>query len=136
MANISLFRTERADWLFIIPATVVWTSSLLVALWDFVIVQEMRYHATAISAIGLALFMTGVTIRAVGGMTLGRYYSYVLRTLRDHDSKRKLFKADRVVICHHFTSYSSYSLPKLLYAAFVLDSHYDTQRAFVSSDAP
>lgn len=79
-----MFETERADWWFIIPATLVWFSALLVTLWGFVKVQEMTYRLSMVSIVGLVLFLTGIAIRRVAKRTLGKYYSYGLRTLPNH----------------------------------------------------
>lgn len=80
----ALFQTERSDWVFVILATLVFFSALVITTWDFVKAQEMVFRMGAINVAGIALFIVGVTIRMVGRLTLGRYYSYGLRTLRDH----------------------------------------------------
>jgi len=59
-----------------------------VTAWDFVQIQEMIYHFGIVPAIGLILFLTGVVIRAVGRRTLGKYYSYGLRMLPNHQLVR------------------------------------------------
>jgi len=79
-----LFETSREDWAFVFSASLVWALSLLVTLWDFVVLQEMTYRLSFVSAAGLALFIAGVIIRAVAKRTLGKYYSYGLRTLPEH----------------------------------------------------
>jgi len=78
------FQTERADWGFIVPATLIWASSLLVTAWDFVQLQGMIYRFGVVNTLGLILFLTGVVMRRVGKKTLGKYYSYGLRTLPNH----------------------------------------------------
>jgi len=75
------FQTERADWGFIVPATLIWASSLLITAWDFVQLQGTIYRFGVVNALGLALFLTGVVMRRVGKRALGKYYSYGLRTL-------------------------------------------------------
>jgi len=87
------FETAREDWVFVIPATFVFALALLVTAWDFVIVQKMIYRFDVVSAVGLILFVTGVIIRIVGRRTLGKYYSYGLRTLPDHKLiKHRIYK--------------------------------------------
>jgi len=72
-------KIEKADWYFIIPATAVWALSLLVTAWDFLQLQGMVYRFGVASAVGLALFLAGVSLRAVGKRTLAKSYSYVLK---------------------------------------------------------
>ena len=67
-----------------IPASLVWALSLLVTLWNFVVLQETTHRLSLVSDAGLALFIAGVIIRAVAKRTLGKYYSYGLRTLQEH----------------------------------------------------
>jgi len=80
----SLFQTQREDWPFIILASLIFFSALLVTLWDFVQIQEMTYRLSLVSVVGLGLFVIGVSIRRVAKRTLGKYYSYGLRTLLNH----------------------------------------------------
>lgn len=79
-----MFQTERGDWVSVILATMVFFSALVITTWDFVKGQEMVFRMGAMNVAGIALFVVGVTIRIVGRLTLGRYYSYGLRMLRDH----------------------------------------------------
>lgn len=79
---MTLFQTKRADWGFIIPATLVFILALLVTIWDSVQVQGMIYRFGIVNAVGLGLFVTGVSIRLMARRTLGRYFSHVLRTLQ------------------------------------------------------
>lgn len=78
-----LFQTEREDWRFVVSATVVFALALVVAVWDFVVIQKMIYRFGVLNVIGLVLFLVGISIRVVGRITLRRYYSYGLRTLPD-----------------------------------------------------
>jgi len=73
------FQTERADWVFIVPTTVIWVFSLLVTAWDFVYLQGATYRFGPLSVIGLILFLIGQIIRRVGKRTLGKQYSYGLK---------------------------------------------------------
>ena len=60
---------EKADWYFIVPATAVWALSLLVTAWDFLQLQGMVYRFGTANVVGLALFLAGVSLRAVGKRT-------------------------------------------------------------------
>lgn len=80
LVRMSLFQTERTDWSFIIPATLIWASSLLVTAWDFVQLQGAIYRFGMVNALGLGLFLIGVSMRRVAKRTLGKYYSYGLKT--------------------------------------------------------
>jgi len=73
------FETEKADWGFIAPATLIWVFSLLVTVWDFVYLQRMIYHFGIVNAFGLSLFLMGFSIRLAGRITLEKYYSYGLK---------------------------------------------------------
>jgi len=73
------FQTERADWGFIVPSTLIWASSLLVTAWDFVHLQGMIYRFGMVNAFGLDLFLAGLSMRLVGRRTLGKHYSYGLK---------------------------------------------------------
>lgn len=81
----SLIKTRRADWYqCIIPSTLIFFSALLVTAWDFFHIQKMNFHLDAVNVIGLILFGAGIIIRRIGKRTLGKYYSYGLRTLQRH----------------------------------------------------
>ena len=82
--KISLFQTSEADRVFVIAATLVFFLSLLVAFLDFWLIQGMIFRLSPISLVGFVLFILGVVLRAVGRITLGRYYAYGLKMLPDH----------------------------------------------------
>lgn len=75
-----MFRTKREDWGFVIPATLVFISALLVTGWDFVLVQGMIYRLNITNLVGLGLFVVGVLIRLMARRTLGKYFTHGLRT--------------------------------------------------------
>ncbi|MFQ5815184.1 MAG: methyltransferase family protein [Candidatus Hydrothermarchaeaceae archaeon] len=85
-----MFKTKRTDWYFIVPASLIWISAIIVTTWDFVQVQKTIYHFGFINIIGLSSMLIGVLIRIRARQTLGRYFSYGLRTLGKH----KLVKYD------------------------------------------
>lgn len=78
-------KTKREDWVFIVPASLAFFSALFVTVWDFVQVQGMIYSFGIVNAVGLGLFFIGFPMRRVAKRTLGKYYSYGLRTLQDHE---------------------------------------------------
>jgi protein-S-isoprenylcysteine O-methyltransferase Ste14 len=82
--KVSRFQTSQADRVFVIAATLVFFSSLFVAIFDFWQIQGMIFHLSSINLTGFTLFFFGVVLRAVGRLTLGRYYAYGLRTLPNH----------------------------------------------------
>jgi len=84
MARVLLFWTEREDWGFVISATLVFALALLLTALDFILIQKLIYRFGIVNAVGLTLFLIGVIIRLVGKRTLGKYYSYGLRTMPDH----------------------------------------------------
>jgi protein-S-isoprenylcysteine O-methyltransferase Ste14 len=56
--------------------------------WDFLVLQGAVYRFGVVNAAGLALFVAGVSLRAVGKRTLAKSYSYVLRA----SGQKKLVK--------------------------------------------
>ncbi|MCX6653718.1 MAG: isoprenylcysteine carboxylmethyltransferase family protein [Candidatus Bathyarchaeota archaeon] len=77
------FKTLKSDWPFIVLTTLVFIAGLLVAAWDFIYIQRATWALELLNGLGLALFVGGTILRQVGKRTLGRYYSYGLRTLQD-----------------------------------------------------
>ena len=77
------FKTLKPDWGFIVLATLIFALGLLVAVWDFTQLQKSAWSLGFVNSLGLALFVGGTILRQVGKRTLGRYYSYGLRTLQD-----------------------------------------------------
>ncbi len=77
-----MFKTTREDWYFIVPSSLIFFFALIISVWDFIIIQKANYGI--INIIGVILFLTGLIIRLIGKRTLGRYYSYGLKTLPDH----------------------------------------------------
>ena len=80
-----VFETKRADLYFIIPASFIFFSALLVTLWDFVKIREMTYHLSLVNVVGLSLFSIGVFIRIVARRTLSKYFSSGLKTWQKHE---------------------------------------------------
>ena len=80
-----LFQIIREDWSFIIPASLIFFSSLLITLWDFIQIQEMSYRLSIVNVPGLALFLIGIIMRRVAKRTLGNFYSYGLRTTKKQE---------------------------------------------------
>lgn len=70
----------KADWYFIIPASLIFFSALLVALWDFIQIHKITNRVGLVNVVGLGLFLTGLSIRLVAKKTLGNHYSYFLKT--------------------------------------------------------
>ena len=80
-----MFKTKKADWYFIVPATLVWVSALIVTTWDFLQVQQATYRFNFINFVGLGFMLLGIAIRLCAKKTLGRYFSAGLRTLERHE---------------------------------------------------
>ena len=72
-------KTLKADWSFIVLATLVFVIGLLVALWDFGQLQKWVWRFGLLNGVGLALFVGGTLLRQMGKRALGKYYSYGLR---------------------------------------------------------
>jgi len=84
-----MFETKREDLYFIIPTSFIFFTALFVTLWDFILIQNMKFIFNVVNILGLVLFIIGVSIRLIGKITLGKYYSYGLRTLPDHELVRR-----------------------------------------------
>ncbi|MFQ5837836.1 MAG: methyltransferase family protein [Thermoplasmata archaeon] len=80
--------TEKADWSFIIPAAIVWSSALLLTTLDFILLQERAYHLSSLSIAGIGLTAMGVTLRVLARKTLGRHFTHGLRVLEEHELVR------------------------------------------------
>jgi len=66
-----------------VSATLIFVIGLLVAMWDFIQLQKAIWTLGLLNGVGLAVFVGGTVLRQVGKRTLGRSYSYGLRTLKD-----------------------------------------------------
>jgi len=77
------FKTLKADWSFIVLTTLIFMIGLVVAVWDFIQLQEAVWSLGLVNGGALAMFVGGTILRQVGKRTLGKYYSYGLRTLKD-----------------------------------------------------
>jgi protein-S-isoprenylcysteine O-methyltransferase Ste14 len=80
-----LFKTIRADWLFIVPASLVWVTALFMTGWDFMQMQGAAYDFGLVNLIGVILIVLGVIIRRRVREALGRCFSYGLRTSEGHE---------------------------------------------------
>ena len=77
------FKTLKTDESFMVSATLIFVIGLLVAMWDFIQLQKAIWTLGLLNGLGLAVFVGGTVLRQVGKRTLGRSYSYGLRTLKD-----------------------------------------------------
>ena len=77
------FKTLKTDESFMVSATLIFVIGLLVAMWDFIQLQKAIWTLGLLNGLGLAVFVGGTVLRQVGKRTLGRSYSYGLRTLND-----------------------------------------------------
>ena len=77
------FKTLKTDESFMVLATLIFVIGLLVAMWDFIQLQKAIWTLGLLNGVGLAVFVGGTVLRQVGKRTLGRSYSYGLRTLKD-----------------------------------------------------
>ena len=73
----------KSDWSFIVLATLIFAIGLLVAAWDFIQLQNAVWRLGLLNGLGLAAFLGGTVLRQVGKRTLGKYYSYGLRTFKE-----------------------------------------------------
>lgn len=80
-----MFKTEKADWAFIVSATLVWLAGLAATAVDFR--QAWRRHALRfgpLNLLGLALVAAGLGLRLAARRSLRQHFSYALRLRDDH----------------------------------------------------
>ena len=78
------FKTERADWYFICPATIIWLSGLAVTFFDFIVIQQITPQLGIINCIGLVMVAIGTIIRVAARRSLGKRFTHGLRTVDDY----------------------------------------------------
>jgi protein-S-isoprenylcysteine O-methyltransferase Ste14 len=79
-----MLKTSKADWYFIIPASLIWVVALALTAVDFVRHRKAGYHFGFVNAMGLGLMVAGVAVRLAARKALRRQFSYALRILDDH----------------------------------------------------
>ncbi len=80
-----MFKTQKADWYFIVAAFIVWAAALLVTGWDFVFLQNAAIRFGLPTLIGFLFIVTGLTMRLFARKAIGKQFSYALRTLDKHE---------------------------------------------------
>ncbi len=80
-----MFKTQKADWYFIVAASLAWVAALAVTVWDFVALQSAAFHFGLLTWIGLVFIVTGLALRMFARKALGKHFSYALRTLDKHE---------------------------------------------------
>lgn len=80
-----MFKTEKADWAFIAPATVVWVAGLAATAQDFRQAWRRRaFRFGPLNLLGLALIVAGLGLRLAARRSLRERFSYGLRLRDDH----------------------------------------------------
>jgi len=82
-----MFKTKKEDWYFIVISSLIFFLAIIVSIWDFIFIGKINFGI--INVLGLILFLIGLTIRLIGKRTLGKYYSYALKTSPDHELIQK-----------------------------------------------
>ena len=80
-----MFNTLKADWYFIIPATLLWLAALIVTAWDFIYLQKSVFRFEFIKLIGVSLILIGLALRAAARKALSHHFSYALRIIDQHE---------------------------------------------------
>jgi protein-S-isoprenylcysteine O-methyltransferase Ste14 len=70
---------------FIVFAPLILALALIVTTYDFVYLQGMVYHMNTIALTGLILFVLGIIMFVIGNRTLGRNFSYGMKTIQNHE---------------------------------------------------
>ena len=76
--------TRRNDWYFLTATTIGWVGALLIATWDFLVLQDAKYQIGVVSITGLGLFMAGVAVRIEARLILGRRFTHGLKIVEGH----------------------------------------------------
>jgi protein-S-isoprenylcysteine O-methyltransferase Ste14 len=80
-----MFKTEKADWAFIVPSTLVWVAGLAATALDF---RQTRRRSAfrfgPLNLLGLALMVVGLRLRRAARRSLRQHFSYGLRLRDDH----------------------------------------------------
>lgn len=71
------------DWKFVVPASIVWVTSLFISTIDFIFIQEMKLDFP-FPFIGMVFFIFGVGIRLYCRRILKEQFSYRLQLLDTH----------------------------------------------------
>jgi protein-S-isoprenylcysteine O-methyltransferase Ste14 len=79
-----MFKTIKKDWVFIIPTTLIFFSSLTITGVDFIIFQSYKFKINVFSILGIILFIISFLLRQYCKKVLGKYYSYGLQTSNEH----------------------------------------------------
>ena len=79
-----MLKTIKQDWYFIIAASLILLSALAVIARDFIQVQQAGYRFQFVNLVGVGFIVIGLALRIVARLTLGRQFSYALRTLDEH----------------------------------------------------
>jgi protein-S-isoprenylcysteine O-methyltransferase Ste14 len=80
-----MFRTEKADWAFIVPATLVWLAGLAATALDFLQAWRRRdFRFGPLNLLGLVLMIAGLGLRLAARRSLRQQFSYSLRLRDDH----------------------------------------------------
>lgn len=77
-------QTDKRDWGFIIPATLIWIVALSVTLWEWLWLRKGHLALKPLRRGALVAMIVGVGIRLRARYVLGRFFSYALRIRPDH----------------------------------------------------
>ncbi|MCL6473081.1 MAG: isoprenylcysteine carboxylmethyltransferase family protein [Firmicutes bacterium] len=78
-----MLEIRKKDRLFIVFGSIIWGVVIVVTTLDFIFIQLPTYHFDIIVFIGVVLVLAGTTIRQIAKRTLGRSYTYTLKTLEN-----------------------------------------------------
>ena len=79
-----MLKPIRTDWYFVIPASLIWISALVVTAWDFIQLQKAFYRFQYASLVGAGLSAIGLAVRVVARRSLRQQFSCALRVLDKH----------------------------------------------------
>lgn len=77
-----LLETAKRDWAFMMPASFIFGFSVTVTALDFL---THPYHFGVINVVGFIFGFICIIIRETAKKTLGKYFSYGLKTFEDHN---------------------------------------------------
>ncbi len=81
-----MLETVRRDWIFIMPASFIFGFSLTVTALDFL---THPHSFGVVNVVGFIFGFICIILRSMAKKTLGKYFSYGLKTFKDHDLVKK-----------------------------------------------
>ncbi|MHA1214823.1 MAG: methyltransferase family protein [Candidatus Hodarchaeales archaeon] len=77
-------KTKDYDRYFIVSTSLIFFLALFLSLLEFVFINNLEFHFSPITLLGLTCTVFGVSIRIIARMTLKEHFTHRLKTLKQH----------------------------------------------------